>query len=182
MNTTLLAIHTRTTEPRRPLRTAWCLCCDRALPQVRRGFCTFCHRGFNRSDHATFRREPLNEDQPNHRAAIATALLAAAVYFGWIALYGWVEQAIWQSEHRWPAGWLLLVSLRTWIVTWLMLLSLRNTGYDRIEVLWMLGIGLGFLLGLPYGTVAALCGMIVGMPAAIFTRAISLGIETRVHA
>ncbi|MEM7577569.1 MAG: hypothetical protein AAF328_08845 [Planctomycetota bacterium] len=182
MDATLTASHQPPTNGHRRLRTAWCLRCNRALPRVRRGFCTFCHRSFNRSDSATFRREPLEEQRPNHGAAIATAVLAGTVYFGWIALDGWVEQTIWHSENRWPAGWLLLVSLRTWAVTWLTLLALRNTGFDRIAVLWVLGIALGFLLGLPYGPVAAYCGMLVGMPAAILTRALSLGVETRVHA
>ncbi|MEM8496143.1 MAG: hypothetical protein AAF663_12245 [Planctomycetota bacterium] len=124
----------------------------------------------------------MDEDRPNHRAAIATVAIAAATYLGWIALDGWIEAAIWHSENDWPIGWLILVSMRTWLVTWLTLLALRHTGYDRVAVLWTLGIGLGFLLGLPYGSVAAYCGMIVGVPAAIFTRAVSLGLETRVHA
>ncbi|MEM8783040.1 MAG: hypothetical protein AAGE65_09325 [Planctomycetota bacterium] len=163
-------------SPRR-LFPAWCLCCDRPLPKVRRGFCTFCHRSFNRSDHATFRKEPLDERGPNHIAMFATLALAAATYVGWIVLDGWVEQAIWQSEQRWPVGWLLLVSLRSGVVTLLTLLALRHTRFDRLAILWLLGGCLGFVLGLPYGSVAALCGMLLGMPAAILARATSLGIE-----
>ncbi len=170
---------TTSATARKPLPTAWCRGCNRALPRVKRGVCTRCHRTFNRSDWSSFRREPAEEARQSHATAALFALSAAAVYALWHVVDGYVAAAIWHSQQAWPIGGLLIVSLRTWLVTLLTLCALRHTHYDRLILLWPAGIVLGGLLAWPHGSTALLVGLIVGASAAITARGMSLGLVMR---